>query len=451
MRLLALNGLLGYGYDTESLAAAMAKARPDVIGVDAGSTDPGPHYLGSGKSFTSRAAVKRDLAFALPLALAKKIPFLIGSAGGAGGNVHVDWQRSIIEEIAREQGLCFRMMIIRTELDKQYVTAKWRAGKIHPMGPALPGSEQAITESERIVSQIGTAPFIKALESGVDVVLAGRACDTAIYAAPAIRTGLKHGLAFHMGKIMECGCLCAEPQSAADVLTAETGADYFILEPAGPARRCTVEKVAAHTLYEQSSPTLIHEPDGVADVSSARYEQINERAVRVCGAGFKPAEVKMLKIEGATLAGYRTIAPAAIHDHRTINRLASLFEETRRFVASALPANMPPDSYRLLLKTPGGKPEPESAAGLVVILEAVADTQEQADTVCALARSRLLHCDYPGRRSTAGNLAFPYSPSDISTGPVYNFSLYHLMEVDDFLETALFETVAVGDAHAKTC
>lgn len=69
MRLLALNGLLGYGYNTASLTNAFNRAIPDYVGVDAGSTDPGPHYLGSGKSFTNRQAVKRDVDFALPLVI----------------------------------------------------------------------------------------------------------------------------------------------------------------------------------------------------------------------------------------------------------------------------------------------------------------------------------------------------------------------------------------------
>jgi len=55
----------------------------------------------------------------------------------------------------------------------------------------------------------------------------------------------------------------------------------------------------------------------------------------------------------------------------------------------------------------------------------------------------MLHFDYPGRKSTAGNLAFPYSPSDIHLGAVYTFSIYHLMEVDDLTETSklVFEEV----------
>ena len=68
---------------------------------------------------------------------------------------------------------------------------------------------------------------------------------------------------------------------------------------------------------------------------------------------------------------------------------------------------------------------------LCLIIEAVAQTQALADTICGFARATLLHFGYPGRISTAGNLAFPYSPSDFKAGQVYEFSLYHLLEVDD--------------------
>jgi hypothetical protein len=66
-----------------------------------------------------------------------------------------------------------------------------------------------------------------------------------------------------------------------------------------------------------------------------------------------------------------------------------------------------------------------------IIIEAVADTQELSNTICAAARSTMLHYGYEGRRATAGNLAFPYSPSDFQAGEVYVFSVYHLLEVDD--------------------
>ena len=71
MKIVALDGLLGYGYSEEALNIAFSE-KVDYLGVDAGSTDPGPYYLGSGKSFTDRGAVKRDLGLALPKALAHK-------------------------------------------------------------------------------------------------------------------------------------------------------------------------------------------------------------------------------------------------------------------------------------------------------------------------------------------------------------------------------------------
>ena len=37
----APQGMLGYGFPSSSLEAALAR-KPDVIAVDAGSTDPGP-------------------------------------------------------------------------------------------------------------------------------------------------------------------------------------------------------------------------------------------------------------------------------------------------------------------------------------------------------------------------------------------------------------------------
>ena len=63
-----------------------------------------------------------------------------------------------------------------------------------------------------------------------------------------------------------------------------------------------------------------------------------------------------------------------------------------------------------------------------ILLDVVAPSQAMADSICSLARSTLLHYGYIGRIATAGNLAFPFSPSDIRAGLVYEFSIYHLME-----------------------
>jgi hypothetical protein len=63
-KVLSPTAILGYGFPERSFTRGIAK-RPDLLAVDAGSTDPGPFYLGAGKSFTSRSAVKRDLELIL--------------------------------------------------------------------------------------------------------------------------------------------------------------------------------------------------------------------------------------------------------------------------------------------------------------------------------------------------------------------------------------------------
>ncbi len=79
VRILSPTAILGYGFPEESFQAGL-DYRPHAIAVDAGSTDPGPFYLGAGKSFTDRAAVKRDLEYLLVAARRLDIPLIIGTA-----------------------------------------------------------------------------------------------------------------------------------------------------------------------------------------------------------------------------------------------------------------------------------------------------------------------------------------------------------------------------------
>ena len=438
MKIVSLCGLLGYGYSEEALNIAFSE-KVDYVGVDAGSTDPGPYYLGSGKSFTDRGAVKRDLSLAMPKALENKAPFIIGTAGGAGAKEHTDWLIDIIKEIAKEQKLSFKLGVIYSDVDKEYVLKKLDEGKVISMSDEFLINKETIDKSEKIVSQVGIAPVIKLLEEKADIIVSGRMCDTAIYAAPCIYEGYDHGLAFHMAKIMECGAMCSEPVAAADVMQGYIEKDYFELRPANPNRRCTVDRVAAHTLYEQSNPYLIYEPDGVCDLTNSVFTQVDERTVRVSGSVFEDAKEKTLKLEGVKCSGYRTICPATIYDSETVNNIDKIISIVTEFVKENTKNTLPKDSYTINFKLSGGK---ESSLG--IIMDIVGKTQEIADTVCALARSRMLHSDYEGRKTTAGNLAFPFSPSDIHVGPVYEFSVFHLVKVDSLLETSEIKTEVIG-------
>ncbi len=436
MKIVSLCGLLGYGYSEEALNIAFSE-KVDYVGVDAGSTDPGPYYLGSGKSFTDRNAVKRDLALAMPKALEQKAPFIIGTAGGAGAKEHTDWLVDIIKEIAKEQGLSFKLGVIYSDVDKEYVLEKLNAGKIISMSDTFPLDVKSVEESERIVSQIGVAPILKLLEEKTDIIVAGRACDTAIYAAPCIYEGYNEALAFHMAKIMECGAMCCEPVAAADVMQGYMYENYFELRPASPARKCSAERAAAHTMYEQTNPFLIFEPDGVIDLKNSTFDQIDERTVRISGATFEEAKKKTLKLEGVKKVGYRTVCIGGIYDPVTVENFDFIEKTVTEFVKKNTTAGA--DDYTLSFRRYGG-----AESNLGVVIDAVGKTQEIADTICSLARSRMLHCDYTGRKSSAGNVAFPFSPSDIHVGAVYEFSVFHLAKVDSLSETAVIKTEEVG-------
>ena len=48
----------------------------------------------------------------------------------------------------------------------------------------------------------------------------------------------------------------------------------------------------------------------------------------------------------------------------------------------------------------------------------------------AIARVVIPKVDFPGRLCKSGNMAFPFSPSDISVGPTYRFSIFHVVKPD---------------------
>lgn len=118
MRILSPTAILGYGFPEQSFREGL-RQNPHVIAVDAGSTDPGPYYLGAGKCFTASAAVKRDLEILLAAAVERGIPLLIGTAGGSGGRPHVERDLSLIRKIACEKGLHFKMAVIQAEVSPE--------------------------------------------------------------------------------------------------------------------------------------------------------------------------------------------------------------------------------------------------------------------------------------------------------------------------------------------
>lgn len=430
-------GFLGYGIPIASLKNA-AQRNLDVIAVDGGSTDAGPYYLGSGRSLTSRTMVKRDLGLLMDVAAEKKIPLIIGTAGTAGGIPHLEWTVEIAREIADEHNLSFRLAKIQGELDKGWVKRKLSEGAVEIFETEKPLEVQDIDRSVRIVAQMGFEPIVRALDLGADMVIAGRALDAALFAALPVKRGFDIGLAFHMGKIIECGAKIALPMTA-DSILAYLRTDHFVLEAPDPHKRCTASLTAAHTFYEESNPVRLPQPGGMLDLTDAQFEQIDDKRVKVWGSRYIPSQVYRIKIEGAAFAGYRAITIAGVRDPIMIRRIDEVIERSQQKVREALRDSAGETDYQIRYHVYGrdgvmGDLEPVKefhGHELGLVIQVVARTQDLANAVCALARSASLHCSYEGRLANAGNLAFPFSPSDFPVGEVYEFSAYHLVRVDD--------------------
>jgi len=297
-----------------------------------------------------------------------------------------------------------------------------------------------IEDSTNIVAQMGHEPIIAALEAGAQVIITGRAYDPTVFAALAIKEGYDAGLALHMGKILECAAIAATPGSGSDCMFGYLREDCFELATLNDARQCTTTSVAAHTLYEKSDPTRLPGPGGVLDLTQTTFEQAADSTVIVRGSRFIPDDAYYVKLEAARLLGHRTISFAATADPIMIAQLDTIVEAVKERVHNNFD-NI--TDFFLDFKVYGqtgasfyGNPDDRrgdlrSPAEAAIIIEAVAQTPELADTICSFARSTLLHFGYEGRKSTAGNLAFPFSPSDFRGGAVYEFSLYCLMATDD--------------------
>src|SRR3546814_1590901 len=108
---------LGYGFGEQALKRGMAWG-PDVIAVDAGSTDPGPHYLGPGETLVSDFGIKRELTELICAARQAKIPLIVGSAGGAGARSHVDRSEEHTSELQSLMRISYAVFCLKKQTDK---------------------------------------------------------------------------------------------------------------------------------------------------------------------------------------------------------------------------------------------------------------------------------------------------------------------------------------------
>lgn len=440
IRVLSPTGACGAGFVEASFERAL-QWQPHFIGMDAGSTDPGPSYLGSGAFAFPLPAIKRDLRIALKGARRLGIPLLVGSCGTAGGDMQVDVFARLVREIAREEELEFKLALLRSEAPRDLLVNKWRAGKIRPLQPAPAVDEEILLNSCRIVGMMGAEPFMAALRAGADVVLAGRASDTAIFASYAMLHGASPAQAWHAAKILECGAAAVENRKTPDCMFAWIRPDHFVVRAPDDSLRCTPQSVASHSLYENGNPFRLVECSGVLDLTQSRYEAIDDRTVKVSGSRFEEADQYTVKLEGAEWVGYQSILLGSVRDPLIIGQidgwLARLRDKVQARACMVYGDGYSRDEYLLHIRVYGkdgtmGPLEPVQDAApheLCLVFEVTAATQEEANTLAGIVRHQALHLPIPEWSGLITGLACPYN--QMERGAVYRFNLNHVVQVDD--------------------
>lgn len=437
IKILSPCAILGYGFSIESFMNGM-KEEPDAVVVDAGSTDAGPHKLGAGVAIVSRLACKKDLSVLIRESRKHKIPLVIGSAGGSGAKVHTEWTMDIIYEILQEENIRCKLAVIWADIPKDRIKRAIKESKIEGMSKNIPVlTEDIVDETNNIVAQMGVEPILEALENKADIIICGRAYDPAPFAAIGIYNGFDEALSYHLGKILECGALCAEPGSAKDCIIGVLSKGSFEVYPVNKARKCTPISVAAHTFYEKDHPYLLKGPGIILNLENCEFEAVSESRVRVKGSRLEKTSVYKIKLEGARQKSFRTFVIAGVRDPILIDKIEEVENDVTKSVREYF-SEIPIEDYTINFYNYGkngvmGELEPNRDVlhEIGVLFEVLAKTQSQASTICSSVRSTFMHYGYEGRKSTSGNLAFPFAPSDIEFGIVYEFSVYHLMDVKD--------------------
>ena len=419
-----------------------------MIAIDGGSTDSGPFYLGKGVSKYARASTKAEWAGLLVARERAGVPLVLGTAGTCGTDGMVDWMVDITLEILSERGLHARIATLKSDQSADTLRAALEAERIAPL-PSAPGiSAERIDACTNIVALAGAEQIGKALSTGADIIIAGRATDTAIISALPLLRGDDPGAAWHGAKIGECGALCAATKPQSGVILLEVDDAGFTVAPLADGARATPHSVLAHMLYENADPFILHEPGGRLDVSEAQYQATGRGSVRVTGSRWIPSSTYTVKLEGARVAGYRCLLLALLRDARYVANsdrwCADILERCTEKVEHRI--GLSRDRFSIELRQIGrdatlGVLENRRADPLEVGILAIV-TAPNADLVGEIGRMLnpfLLHHPLTAAEEQP-TFAFPFSPAETPAEPAYEFALNHVLELSDPMDAFRLET-----------
>jgi hypothetical protein len=317
---------------------------------------------------------------------------VISNAGG----VNVEACREGLVEAARRAGTGGRVRIGTVTGDDILERLPDLIARGHALANMDDGRplEDVLDRVESANAYIGAAPIVEALRRGADVVVTGRSTDTALTYAPMIHAfgwawndwdRIAHGIV--AGHVNECGAQVTGGNCLVDWKTIPDLADvgypiveaspegpFVLTKHAGTGGRVTPAIVKEQIVYEMGDPAEYITPDGIADFTTIRLEEVGPDRVRVSGVRGRPLTDR-LKVSIAYSAGYKAVGtlvyawPEAVEKARAadrvlrerLNRLGLRFDEVRtEFVgwnathgplAGAPPEDLPEVELRVAVKS----------------------------------------------------------------------------------------------------
>ncbi len=449
-RVLVPSGALGLNYDPIALERGLA-AKPDIIAIDGGSTDSGPAYLGTGTSKYARSSTKVEWKGLMEARAKAGVPLVIGTAGTCGTDSTVEWMLSITREIAEELGQKVKVATLRSSQNPEHMAEAFAQDRITPLPNAPVVDAETFAACTNIVALAGAEQVATALNTGADIIIAGRTTDAGIIAALPIMNGCPAGPAWHGAKIGECGALCAtNPQSG--VILIDFNEAGFTVTPTADGALASPHTVSAHMLYENSDPFILLEPGGHLDVREAEYTAVDERSVRVTGSRWVETESYRVKLEGARKVGYQCVLLSLLRDQWYVENASAWAEdivEKYRTKAEARLGLRPEDftiEIRLIgqnatfgvLENRAEKAVEVGALGIVT-----APSEALATELGKMLNPYLLHHPLT-QEEEQPTFAFPFSPAEMNRGAIYEFCLNHVLELGSPMEAFRLEVHNVG-------
>ena len=439
LRIVCPNGHLGFAPIKPGSFRIGCESEPDLICADSGSCDVGPVPLGADISSSPRQWQVDDLETMLLASRRLGVAMIAGSAGDTGSNSRVDLFVGIIRDLAKKHRLArFRVGYFYSEVSKDVLRRRILAGDtIAGLDGRPPLDLATLDATERVVAMAGIHPYIKLLDEGADVIIGGRSSDCAIFAAPAVHRGFPEGLAYFYGKVLECASFCAEPYGGKESVLGEITMDDVKVTALLPDQRCTIASVAGHAMYERANPFYEYFLGGHIDMSQCRYEQYDERSVRVTGPTYVPAAELRVKLEGAGKVGERYVGIVGVRDPYTIANIDLVTawagqQVTERFGDSGYELHFSIYGRNAIL----GDREPlktTPAHELGIVVQGIAPTKAMAEEVCMIATRQMFYARLPQVKGTAGGVAFLLDEV-MPASPAYRWTVNHTMRLDDPLE-----------------